>query len=114
MYIGGTASTLFYIAISITAFVLCSPWPGEDRLDTLTSAHYSEFWKFMIPIGVIGLVVDLVLFLIPIPAIMALQTSKAKRFGFLLIFMTGGLSVYLLTTVSAPTGLYIRRLTPYL
>lgn len=60
-------------------------------LDTILSSHYLKFAEFSIPTGVIGLAVDLVLFILPIPAILSLQMSIGKKLGVLLIFLTGGL-----------------------
>ena len=91
MWIGGTISALFYVAVTITAFVLNSPWPGESLLEDLLSWHYLKFAEFSIPTGVIGTLVDWYLFILPIPAVLTLQMSRAKKLGVLIIFMTGGL-----------------------
>ena len=91
MWIGATISALFYVPVSITAFVLNSPWPGESFLDDILYWHYLKFAQFSIPTGVIGMLVDLYLFILPIPAVLTLQMSPAKKLGVLIIFMTGGL-----------------------
>ncbi len=91
MWIGATISALFYVPVSITAFVLNSPWPGESFLDDILSWHYLKFAQFSIPTGVIGMLVDLYLFILPIPAVLTLQMSMVKKLGVLIIFMTGGL-----------------------
>lgn len=59
---GATLSGVFYITVSITAFVLCSPWHGETMLETTLSGHYFKFCQFSIQIGAIIMLVELVLF----------------------------------------------------
>lgn len=84
-------SAIFYIVVTITAFVLCSPWPGQSLLENLLSWHYLKFADFSIPTGVIGMLVDWYLLILPIPAVVTLQMSKVKKLGILIKFMTGGL-----------------------
>ena len=91
VWIGVTVSVTFYGAVSIVAFILNSPWPGESFLEDVLSWHYLKFANFSIPTGVIGMLVDWYLLILPIPAILTLQMSKAKKLGVLIIFMTGGL-----------------------
>ena len=91
VWIGATISAVFYVAVTITAFILESPWPGESLLDAILSWHYLRFAQFSIPTGVIGMLVDWYLFILPIPAVLTLQMSTAKKLGALIIFMTGGL-----------------------
>lgn len=91
VWIGVTISATFYVAVSITAFVLNSPWPGESFLEDILSWHYLKFAQFSIPTGVIGMLVDWYLLILPIPAVLALQMSTARKLGVLIIFMTGGL-----------------------
>ena len=43
-----------------------------------------------IPVGAMGLIADLAIFIVPIVAIVPLHISRTKRFGALLIFLTGG------------------------
>lgn len=91
VWIGATVSAVFYVAVTITAFVLNSPWPGESLLEGLLSWHYLEFSQFSIPTGVIGMLVDWYLLILPIPAVWTLQMSTSKKLGVLIIFMTGSL-----------------------
>lgn len=91
VWIGATISALFYFAVSITAFILNSPWPGESILEDVLSWHYLKFSGFSIPTGVIGMLVDWYLLILPIPAVLSLQMSIAKKLGVLIVFMTGGL-----------------------
>lgn len=91
VWIGATISAVFYFAVTITAFVLRSPWPGESFLEDTLSWHYLEFPQFSIPTGVIGVLVDWYLLILPIPAVLNLQMSTARKLGILIVFMTGGL-----------------------
>ena len=79
------------MAVTITAFVLDLPWPGETLLETVCSWHYLKFENFAIPTGVIGMAVDLYLFFLPIPAVWSLHMNLKKKIGILLVFATGGL-----------------------
>ena len=91
VWIGATVSIVFYVAVSITAFILNSPWPGESMLEDILSWHYLRFANFSIPTGVIGMLVDWYLLILPIPAVLTLQMSIVRKVGVLIVFMTGGL-----------------------
>lgn len=89
--VGAPISAAFYVAVTITAFVLNSPWPGESFLEAILSWHYLKFAEFSIPTGVIGMLVDWYLLILPIPAVLGLHMSTAKKLGVLIVFMTGSL-----------------------
>lgn len=91
VWIGATISAVFYVAVTVTAFVMESPWPGESLLEGVLSWHYLKFSQFSIPTGVIGILVDWYLLILPIPAVWNLKMSISKKLGVLIIFMTGGL-----------------------
>lgn len=91
VWIGVIISTVFYVVVSLAAFILVSPWPGESFLDDILSRHYLEFSGFSIPTGVVGMLVDWYLFFLPIPVVLRLQMSTGKKIGVLAVFMTGGL-----------------------
>lgn len=91
IWIGAIISTIFYVTVAITAFILESPWPGETFLEGLLSQHYIKYAQFAIPLGVIGMLVDWYLFILPIPAVWNLKMSTSKKLGVISIFMTGGL-----------------------
>lgn len=91
VWIGATISVVFYTAVTVTGFVLNSPWPGESFLEDIMSWHYLKFSQFSIPTGVIGMLIDWYLLILPITAVLMLQMSPAKKFGVLIVFMTGGL-----------------------
>ena len=89
MWIGATISVIFYVAVTITAFALTSPWPGESFFEEILSWHTHEFVQFSIPTGVIGILIDLYLLILPLPAVLNIQMSTAKKLGVLIVFMTG-------------------------
>lgn len=91
VWIGATISVAFYAAVTITAFVLNSPWPGESLLEDILSWHYVKFTQLSIPTGVIGMLIDWYLFILPIKAVLMLKMSPVKKLGVLILFMTGGL-----------------------
>lgn len=91
VWTGATVSTVFYVAISIVAFVLNSPWPGESMLDGILSWHYAAFSRFSIPIGVIGMLVDIYLLVLPIKAVSTLNMRTGKKIGLIVVFWTGTL-----------------------
>ncbi|CAD6566657.1 MAG: hypothetical protein ASARMPREDX12_008782 [Alectoria sarmentosa] len=103
VWIGATSSALFYIAVTIIAFVLESPWPGESLLEDILSWHHLKFAQFSIPTGVIGMLVDWYLLILPIPAVLTLQMSTAKKLGVLIVFMTGGFAA-----IASVVSLYYR------
>jgi hypothetical protein len=77
------------VSVTITAFVLDSPWGGDSLLDTVVSWHYLKFADFAIPTGVIGMVFDWYLFFLPMPAVWALHLSTSRKVGISLVFATG-------------------------
>lgn len=90
-FVVGSITAAFYIVVSITSFVMNCPWPGESLLDLILSWHYLKFAKVSIPGGVIGMLVDLVLFILPMPAVWSLHVDRRKKLGIMLIFATGAL-----------------------
>lgn len=43
VWIETTISAVFYVAVTITAFILKSSWPGESLLENILSWHYLKF-----------------------------------------------------------------------
>ena len=89
VWIGASISVTFYVAVTIIAFALNTPWPGESFLEDVLSWHHHEFLQFSIPTGVIGMLVDLYLLILPIPVVLNMQMSTVKKLGVLIVFMTG-------------------------
>lgn len=55
------------------------------------SWHFLKFSKVSISAGVIGMLVDWTLFILPIPAIWSLHVDGRKKLGIMLVFVTGAL-----------------------
>lgn len=89
VWIGATISTIFYIVCAIAGFILNSPWPGESMLEDILSQHYSTFSRFSPAIGVVGMLVDLYLLILPIKAVMGLNMRTSKKVGLAVVFLTG-------------------------
>lgn len=60
-------------------------------LEDMLSWHYAEVAKFTIPIGVVGVLVDVYLLVLPIRVVLGLQMAVAKKVGIAVMFMTGAL-----------------------
>lgn len=61
----------------------------------IANPHENASWggkgtQLGVPVGILSLVADVIIFIIPFAAIAPLQISPAKRLGALLIFLTGG------------------------
>ena len=84
--------TVFYFTFSLILIIFVSPWPGESLVQCITSWHVLYFAKFTPPLGIVNIIFDWYVLILPIPAILALQLSTAKKVGVLLIFLTGGLA----------------------
>ena len=91
VWIGAIIFISFYGAVSVTAFVLTSPWPGESLLQGILSWHYVKFADFATATGVIGVLLGWYLLMLPIPAVIALQMSIAKKVRLLIVFMIGAM-----------------------
>lgn len=91
--LGGIAvMAVFYFSFTLILIIFISPWPNESLIQCITSWHVGYFAKFTPPLGVINILFDFYVLILPIPAILALQLSTSKKIGVLLIFLTGGLA----------------------
>ncbi|KAJ4993292.1 hypothetical protein SVAN01_01267 [Stagonosporopsis vannaccii] len=72
-------------SVAIYAFVIANPHENVSWSSKAT--------QLGVPVGVLSLIADLVIFVIPFAAIIPLQINRAKRVGALLIFLTGGSAV---------------------
>jgi hypothetical protein len=61
---------------------------------TINPHEYVTWSKFALmislPLAILGLIADVLIFIIPLAAIIPLQMSPAKRMGAMGIFLTGG------------------------
>lgn len=68
---------------------LCAPKAGQDYAETFRTERCRKSTVFGIVQGVFGIVSDLYLLVIPIPAVMGLQMPRRRKLGVIAIFMTG-------------------------
>lgn len=101
--IGLVFNVLSYFAVTIALIVLQSPWPGETILSTISSDHVAKCKSLFLLTGIIAVVIDWSLLLLPIPAVIRLKLSMTKKLGVLAIFMTGSLAC-----IASAVSLYYR------
>ena len=89
IYIGIGVTFLFYFATGVANLVLCIP----RRNESWTSTPYVERCyraEVMGDVqGVFGLVSDLYIFVLPLPALYRLHMSFKKKMGITAVFLTG-------------------------
>jgi hypothetical protein len=91
VYIGGTLTAAFYSILTILYFGICSPRRGESMLELTLSRRYIQFSNMSLAVGVISMILDWVLLILPISAVWKIQLSTARKIGVMLIFATGAL-----------------------
>ena len=78
---------LFYLAAIAVWAVYCTPRAGEDWGATaLTRASSQGVTGLVVAIGVVGLAVDCVMFVLPFPIIVGLNMRTTKKLGLLVVF----------------------------
>ncbi|KAL9604653.1 MAG: hypothetical protein Q9219_000373 [cf. Caloplaca sp. 3 TL-2023] len=82
----------FYVSEFVIAFALCTPPRGRTWLEMSSVPKCSQLQTYGIAQGIMNLVSDLYLLVIPIPAVLSLQLPKSKKIGVIAIFMTGFLA----------------------
>ena len=79
-----------YFGIMIEASYFCTKHPGSTWYGSLMSDRCLTHTKMQnYVLGIFGVVSDVYIFLLPVPAICKLRLSKSKRAGVLTIFLTG-------------------------
>ena len=89
IYIGAVMSTLSYTAFTLSALIFTTRRPGETWEQTFTSRHNRLQDEIAIPVGVVGLLTDIYLLILPSLAVSKLQLQTARKIGLMLIFSTG-------------------------
>ena len=89
VYIIGATEIAFYGAMTIVQFVLDTPGPHDTFAGHFISPQAQRAEQASVPISVVGLLFDLVLFAIPIPAIAHLQIQRQRKLKLLIIFGLG-------------------------
>lgn len=91
--IGGAVSTgLFYFASMIAYPALCAPTNGtsaKDYQEQLASKRCHGSFALGITVGVVSVISDLYLILLPLPAVWGLQLPLRRRLGISAMFLVG-------------------------
>lgn len=84
-YVGLASNTAVYIAFTVALIYYGTPRPGEK----FYTHDLTNSGRLAVPVAVVGFVIDVVILVIPIVAISGLQTSRRKKLGAMLIFLSG-------------------------
>ena len=89
IYFGITIICLFYIGSSVANFILCSPrrhesWTSTSFVERCDRAAVQADIQ-----GIFGLVSDLYIFILPLPALRRLRMSSKKKLAVTAVFLTG-------------------------
>ena len=88
--IGGAAVvTGVYTAFTLAILIGATPRAGQSWIASTASSRAAIGVKVSIFLAVWSLVSDLFILLLPISGVLRLQLSPKKRFGLLVVFMTG-------------------------
>lgn len=78
-----------YIACTLAVLVEGAPPLGHAWLETSLASHNSIGLRLLVPLAAWAVVSDVFILLIPISGVLRLQLSQKKKFGLVLVFMTG-------------------------
>lgn len=87
--LGAIFNMLFYFSGAITLIALGSPRHGQDYLEMLSGPAGTRSRTFGVVQGILNVVSDFYLLLVPLPAVWGLQLPLLKRMEILAIFGTG-------------------------
>lgn len=79
----------FYGAVMIALFVYSTPRPGRTWQEAAIDGTLTDSISLSVPTGVVGLVTDIWLVVLPLPAVFALQMPMLRKLGVSCVFMTG-------------------------
>lgn len=79
----------FYLSAMIWILVACTPGRGDDYLESFASPQCRRMIDLSLSVGIFGVVSDLYLLAIPIPAVLPLHLPTRQKIGVLTIFLTG-------------------------
>lgn len=77
------------LSMAIFMPIQSAPAPGKPWGTTLNPKNSDSNVKASLAVGVVNLLVDLMIFYIPIPVIVTLNLNRRKKVGVLAIFLTG-------------------------
>lgn len=84
-YIGASVSTLFYTASTIMLLAYTTPTRHQTWLQLFLSLKQTKAPRISLPVGSVGLAVDLYLLILPLFAVRQrhMQTNQKLRLGFI-------------------------------
>ena len=91
VYITRTLTAAFYSILTKLYFGICSPRRGESMLELTLSRRYLPFANMSLGVGIISMLLDWILLVLPISAVWKIQLSTARRIGMILVFATSAL-----------------------
>src|SRR6187551_880341 len=89
IYAGAVITVLFYTATTIVQFVYFTPARGQTWVSKFAAEDSLKSIQVGVPIAAIGLVLDVYILVLPIFGVMQLQLSNKRRFGIIVVFLTG-------------------------
>lgn len=78
----------------ISFVVLCGPKTGQSQfsyISALTSAECARTFPLVVMLGVVNVVSDVYLILLPLPAVWSLDLSLRRKVGVSAMFFTGSM-----------------------
>lgn len=91
VYSAGTFTAAFYFILTIFYFGICSPRRGKSVLKLTLSRRYLQFANMSLAVGIIIMLLDWILLVLPISAVWKIQLSIARKIGVILVFATSAL-----------------------
>ena len=79
----------FYVSAMIWILVACTPRRGSSYLESFASPRCSKMIDMSLMVGIFGVISDVYLLIIPIPAVLPLQLPTRQKVGVLTVFLTG-------------------------
>ena len=89
VYMGASIISLFYGATSIYLFIMGTPRPGISWSEWELGPSDGKVFHVTIAVGIFGLIADVFLLALPVPAVLKLQMPRRKKLGVLCVFATG-------------------------
>lgn len=87
---GIVVTTAAFLGFLVAQLVLGTPHPGESWLELYADPQtFQSALHLSIPITSTSFATDIYIFLLPILGVSKLQMSPRRRFGVLLVFLTG-------------------------
>lgn len=90
---GAVVTGLFYFAIMVSYLISCEPMGGHDTLAWTFGLNSPKCQKIhpltAVALGIVGLVSDVYLLILPLPAVWNLQLPLRRKLAVSAMFMTG-------------------------